>query len=284
MKKKRNYLYAALVFIALMGLMNGLGIFWSVAAMLEGALIGGEQGTEAVYLFLEEHMNFYSIMIYLPVLLLFSIWFYFAIIYREGVGTYWKENTKRLSGACFGWTILLTVAMQHATSLVFVFFQLVSPETLQEYNSMVEGAGITQFSFLWAVSTLLLPPLTEEIIFRGLIMRYLRRAGACFVLANLLQAVLFGIFHQNLIQGVYAALLGFLLGYLAWRYDSLLVPIFMHFLYNLFGTVVVDLENAFLPEWTTGILMILSVPLLAVTVIMIHFGIGERKKRREKNR
>ena len=50
MKKKRNYLYAALVFIALMGLMNGLGIFWSVAAMLEGALIGGEQGTEAVYL------------------------------------------------------------------------------------------------------------------------------------------------------------------------------------------------------------------------------------------
>ena len=35
--KKENYLYAALVFIALMGLMNGLGIFWSVAAMLEGA-------------------------------------------------------------------------------------------------------------------------------------------------------------------------------------------------------------------------------------------------------
>ena len=79
-------------------------------------------------------------------------------------------------------------------------------------------------------------------------MRYLR-GGQEHVYArlNLLQAVLFGIFHQNLIQGVYAALLGFLLGYLAWRYDSLLVPIFMHFLYNLFGTVVVDLENAFLP-------------------------------------
>lgn len=279
MKKKINYLYAALVFIAVMCLMNGLSYFWSFLAMIEGMLLRGEQGVDIVYTFLMDHMNFYSVMIYLPVAFLFGIWFYLTVLLKEGTGVYLRKSTKRVSLACFGWTLLLTLAMQHATSLIFLLFQLISPEALSDYNDLVEGSSMMQYSFLWVFSTLILPPLAEEIIFRGLIMKYLQRAGAAFVVANLIQAVLFGIFHQNLVQGVYAAVLGFILGYLAWRYDSLLVPMFMHFLYNLTGTVLVDFENAFLPDWAFVILMFFSVPVLAVSLLMIHFGIGDKKKK-----
>ena len=59
MKKKINYLYAALVFIAVMCLMNGLSYFWSFLAMIEGMLLRGEQGVDIVYTFLMDHMNFY---------------------------------------------------------------------------------------------------------------------------------------------------------------------------------------------------------------------------------
>ena len=65
------------------------------------------------------------------------------------------------------------------------------------------------------IATLVLPPLVEETIFRGLIMQYLRRGGASFIVANLIQAVLFGFFHMNIVQGIYTAIFGFLLGYLA---------------------------------------------------------------------
>ena len=104
-------------------------------------------------------------MIYLPFCFCFLYGFILPL-YIEGVGTYWKEEYKEAVGSMFWLDDSLNRGDTACDlSLVFVFFSLSVPETLQEYNSMVEGAGITQYSFLWAVSTLLLPPLTEEIIF-----------------------------------------------------------------------------------------------------------------------
>ena len=131
------------------------------------------------------------------------------------------------------------------------------------------------------MSTLILPPLTEEIFFRGIILGYLKKASIPFIAANLIQAVFFGIYHQNIAQGVYTALLGFLLGYLAERYGTLIAPMFLHFLYNLFGTVLVDLENAFVPAAGQTILVIQSIPLTVLAVVMIQLRIGERKKERK---
>ena len=144
---------------------------------------------------------------------------------------------------------------------------------------MIDSSGITEYSILWAVATLILPPIVEETIFRGLILQYLGRAGAGFVVANLIQAVLFGVFHMNLVQGIYTALLGFLLGWLAYRYDSILVPMLLHAIFNLFGTVLVDLESRFLPDIVLTLIILVSVPLLIVTILMIHFGVGEKKKK-----
>ena len=109
-------------------------------------------------------------------------------------------------------------------------------------------------------------------------MRYLRRAEACFVVANLIQAVLFGVFHMNLVQGIYTAIFGFILGYFAERYHTLAVPMLLHALFNLFGTAGVELENALLPDAALTFLVFLSVPLLIFVFLMIHFRVGEKKK------
>ena len=133
------------------------------------------------------------------------------------------------------------------------------------------------YSILWAVATLILPPILEETVFRGLILQYLGKTGAKFFVANIIQAVLFGIFHMNLAQGIYTFFFGLLLGYLAYRYDSILAPMVMHFFYNLFGTALVDLEARFLPEFVQGLLVLGSVPLLAIVLVAIHFRFGEKK-------
>ena len=80
-----------------------------------------------------------------------------------------------------------------------------------------------------------------------MIQKYLERAGMHWILANVVQAVLFGVFHQNLVQGIYAALLGVALGFVAHRYNTLAASMLMHMFYNLMGTLIVDLESRFLP-------------------------------------
>ena len=58
-----------------------------------------------------------------------------------------------------------------------------------------------------AVYTIILAPVGEELVFRGLTYRFARKALP-FWGANILQAALFGVMHLNLFQGLYAFFLG----------------------------------------------------------------------------
>ena len=82
---------------------------------------------------------------------------------------------------------------------------------------------------------------------------------------------------MNLVQGFYTFFLGLLLGYLAYRYDSILVPMAMHFFYNLFGTALIELETRILPDFVQGLIVLGSVPLLAIVLAAVHFRYGEKK-------
>ena len=271
-------LMAILVFALTIFVFNGTSILLSYVSVFFGVLLRGESGVSDTYYYLLGHQNLYSFLIYFTAFVLFALWYYFAVIQPRGLKPFLKVRTEGLSPACFGWILLLAFAVQHLTSLVFTLIDMFSPAAVENYSQMVETSGLTEYSFVWFLSTLILPPLTEEIIFRGLLLGYLKKTGIPFLAANLIQAVCFGIYHQNLAQGIYTALLGFLLGYLAQRYGTLIAPMFLHFLYNLFGTVLVDLENAFLPAAGQGLLVLQSIPLAVLAIVMIQLRIGEKKK------
>ena len=270
---------AVLVFVATMALLYGGAIILSLGAAVGGAVIGGGRAIELIDRFMTENMNLFSCLIYVVPGAVFITWYYFALVEKRGIRETLYSHTRRLSPACFGWIVLLGFAVQHVISLLMAAIYAIMPSAMDQYTEMIDSSGISQYSILWAVSTLILPPIVEEIIFRGLILQYLGRAGARFLVANLIQAVLFGVFHMNFVQGVYTALLGFLLGWLAYRYDSILVPMVLHAIFNLFGTVLVDLESRFLPDIVLTLIILGSVPLLVITILMIHFGAGEKKKK-----
>ena len=270
---------AVLVFVATMALLYGGAIILSLGAAVGGAVIGGGRAIELIDRFMTENMNFFSCLIYVVPGAVFITWYYFAFVEKRGIRETLYSHTRRLSPACFGWIVLLGFAVQHVISLLMAVIYAIMPSAMDQYTEMIDSSGISQYSILWAVSTLILPPIVEEIIFRGLILQYLGRAGARFLVANLIQAVLFGVFHMNFVQGIYTALLGFLLGWLAYRYDSILVPMVLHAIFNLFGTVLVDLESRFLPDIVLTLIILGSVPLLVITILMIHFGVGEKKKK-----
>lgn len=279
MKKTNNYWMAVLVFVATMALLYGGAIILSLGAAVGGAVIGGGRAIELIDRFMTENMNLFSCLIYVVPGAVFITWYYFAFVEKRGIRETLYSHTQRLSPACFGWIVLLGFAVQHVISLLMAVIYAIMPSAMDQYTEMIDSSGISQYSILWAVSTLILPPIVEEIIFRGLILQYLGRAGARFLVANLIQAVLFGVFHMNFVQGIYTALLGFLLGWLAYRYDSILVPMVLHAIFNLFGTVLVDLESRFLPDIVLTLIILGSVPLLVITILMIHFGAGEKKKK-----
>lgn len=83
---------------------------------------------------------------------------------------------------------------------------------------------------LYGLSVVIIPPLVEEIMFRGVILQSLRRYGNGF--AVLVSAMLFGMYHGNLIQMVFAFLSGLALGYVVIRTNSLLPSILIHFINN----------------------------------------------------
>lgn len=70
------------------------------------------------------------------------------------------------------------------------------------------------FSMLMYAS--LLGPLSEEIVFRGFLLRSLEPYGKKFTI--IISAYMFGLYHANLIQSPFAFLLGLVLGYTALTY------------------------------------------------------------------
>ena len=113
--------------------------------------------------------------------------------------------------------------------------------------------------------SVLLAPVCEELIFRGTTM-HLARKAVPFWLANVMQAFLFGLFHMNWIQGIYAFALGLVLGYVCEKGGSIYYSIFLHFLFNFWGTVI---SNALAGMEST---VLLSVIMLVVTIVSLTLG------------
>lgn len=113
----------------------------------------------------------------------------------------------------------------------------------------------------------ILAPVTEELLFRGLVQRTLQPYGKRF--AILCSAFTFGIFHGNLLQAPYAFLVGLVLGYVASEY-SIAWAMLLHMLNNLvLGDMLPRLTGG-LPEYVSGlILFAVLIPCAVVSVVML---------------
>lgn len=74
-------------------------------------------------------------------------------------------------------------------------------------------------------------PIYEEVLFRGLVFREMRHILPVNW-AIILQALLFGVWHASLIQGIYAFLLALVMGRVYLRYQSIWGPIAVHCGFN----------------------------------------------------
>ena len=128
------------------------------------------------------------------------------------------------------------------------------------------------------VYSCLIAPVLEEVIFRGYVLRLLRRFGTGF--AILFSALLFAFYHYDLTQLLPAFVMGCLFGYIAVRSESLLPVIAVHVLNN----VVAVLLSTLLPVLSPTIVLTLNIILYALALVSLIIAIsvcrGEFRKRR----
>lgn len=82
----------------------------------------------------------------------------------------------------------------------------------------------------------LIGPILEELVFRGVLLEGLRKYGNVF--AIIMSSVMFGLFHQRMIQCVSAIAFGLVLGAAAVKTRSLLPSIFIHILNNTLSAIL----------------------------------------------
>lgn len=142
--------------------------------------------------------------------------------------------------------------------------------------SIIEGMESLQtdpdnFSmFLYAG---ILAPITEEILFRGVIQRTMLPFGKKF--AIFVSSFTFGLFHGNLIQTPYAFVVGLVLGYVAAEYNILWAMV-LHMINNLLLGDVLYRVLGSLPDETTN--LIVWGIILAFTVAAVILMIKRRKE------
>lgn len=191
------------------------------------------------------------------------------LVYIAGFGTWYFFIRKKTGGTLLSYRRILSpgsivcmaglaVCAQLCCNLLMLLVHLMMPEQFNQYTKLMEGLDI-QVMPAWAMILIVAiwAPLAEELIFRAMIYRTLRK-GFGVAVAAVLSGVIFGVYHMNVVQGIYAGALGILLAYIYETTDSLLGSYLYHMLFNLSSYVLEGVQKWIpVPETVLGMLLLL---------------------------
>ena len=125
------------------------------------------------------------------------------------------------------------------------------------------------------IETCIIAPIFEEVLYRGILLKGLINKYNSKI-AIVYSALIFGIAHLNIPQGINAFLLGLILGTVFYYTRSIYLCMIMHFVNNLLVNFVYYPNS----EIWTNILFIV-VPIIGVILMILCFKILNLKERAE---
>ena len=176
-------------------------------------------------------------------------------------------------------SIGIVIGLMFTIDAAFTLANWLVPSIMESYRMLMEASGLVDNVLITVVYGILMGPILEELALRGLTFGYLEKSNIKPFFMILISGILFGAMHMNLVQGIYASFLGFLLGYLRYKYRSISITIVTHILFNLMGTYgsqALSLLN--LSDGAVLILGGIALFILAFAIVLIN---GDAKARRE---
>lgn len=189
----------------------------------------------------------------------------------------------RLNGRRTAFLLVMGLGLQLLINAVLGAVLKIAPQLLEGYGNIIETLGMGS-SFISLVYVGFIGPAAEELAFRGFLMGYLKKELSP-LWVNIFQAIFFGFYHLNAVQGIYAFLMGLILGKIVLKYGSIRESMILHMAVNISGCLVA----LFMPEvlYNTGAglfcIFIMSLVMLAISgkavtmekVEAIDYGYGD---------
>ena len=167
----------------------------------------------------------------------FGTWYYF----RERQYPFRPNYKSAFSLKNIGYIIVMGVLGQYASNLIATLTGVLIPSAMDSYEDLAQNFDLSTASpVLMILAVCIVGPIAEELVFRGMIFGKLRRAFS-FWPAAIISGIMFGVFHMNMIQGVYAFVVGIVLGFICEKSHSIYPSMLFHILFNIWGT--------FSPDW-----------------------------------
>ncbi len=139
---------------------------------------------------------------------------------------------------------VLLMAVQIIFSVLSTFVEWVLNLCGISMMQSIEAASLEGYSLPIILYAGIIGPITEEVIFRGAILHYLQKYGRWFALV--MSSLLFGLFHANIPQGVFAFFIGGIFAYVTYKYSikwAIVLHIFNNLILNILLTAIVDITQ-----------------------------------------
>lgn len=150
-----------------------------------------------------------------------------VIIRKEGTEIVFRED-KDLSPFKILGILLLGIFVSTGVGKLV---NLVNIDNIIGSNEAVNDTFLSNPLVFQILTLCIAAPIVEELVFRGMIYNRLKQYTDT-VVAVFVSAGIFGIYHGNLVQGIYAAVLGILLCFVYERCKSFVAPVLLHMVAN----------------------------------------------------
>lgn len=174
----------------------------------------------------------------------------------------------RIQSNTIAYIVIFSIGLTMVILFLMGIFSSLLPSIFESYSIVGNAMLATHNSVLALIIVIVLIPIFEEIFFRGVIFGFLRD-NYKFPIALIVQALVFGILHGNLVQSVYAFILGLFLGAIFYYTNSLYASILSHITYNLFGILILPLIVSSLQGFSP---ILVNIIFVAIALILLIFG------------
>lgn len=235
------------------------GIMFSVNVMSSGEAMDAMELTELLNTFIMDkamEMTFWA-----GVMTLVIFWIRFAVRKKN----FLKEvEFKKVPVKNLLPVIILAPCANVVLSMVMSYFPWPQGwmEAYMENSSTIDGSLMS-----W-LTVVIMAPVLEEIVFRGLVYTRLKK-GMPAIAAAIVASLAFGLCHSGIIWMIYATALGLVMTWIFEKYQSLVANILFHLAFNLMGQIL-----NMIPDSMEIVVWIL----LAVSVVGLIYGVKQMKK------
>ena len=208
-------------------------LFFAMAELEKTSGTAAATDMNTVFDFFNQKYAFWAYLLYSVVgIIAFGLWYYFGFVRR---GT--KVRIKEIIGyKSILAVISMVIGLQFLITAGFVIATELFPNVIEDYMQLMTDSGLVDNQLIMIVYAILIGPVLEELCMRGVTFGFLEKSNIKPFFIILISGILFGVMHLNLVQGIYASVLGFFLGYMRYKYRSIKITIVMHILFNFMGT------------------------------------------------